>query len=332
LVQALTEAYFVVRHRDMASAGLLGRSAPAAVARHLRRKVGRSAVLTRAVFIVALAALLLQAVAVRSSTCFAVQTPMRAIRGVAASSASKQVGEQLHKVTGRSVKVSQAALPEAVEAVLEVVNSVPEQVASFGPMGAVYFFVAYVIAECIALPATPLTLSAGYLFGLPQGIALTVLAGSTAAAIAFTLSRTFLRPQIEKLAAGNEQFVRINKAVEKEGFKIIALLRLSPLLPFSISNYIFGLSSASFSDFIAATLIGFTPGTAALIILSSSMREVAMAEGGASQPWYIYAMAITLSFCLLKLATDIAKAAVDEAVDDTEQAVVQEPDFLKLSR
>eukprot|EP00971_Amphidinium_carterae_P053876 1060998-Amphidinium_carterae.1 len=96
------------------------------------------------------------------------------------------------------------------------------------------------------------------------------------------------------MAAGNEQFMRINKAVEKEGFKIIALLRLSPLIPFAISNYVLGLSSVSFSDFIAATVIGFTPGAAVLIALSSSVREVAKSEVESSQPWYFYVIAIAI--------------------------------------
>lgn len=218
------------------------------------------------------------------------------------------------RAAGRLGQVKRKVLPEALDSVFVLLNEVPQQVAELGSLGALYFFAIYVIAECLALPATPLTLSAGYLFGLPQGIALTILSGSVAAAIAFTLSRTLLRPQIEKIAAESEDFQRINKAVEKEGFKIIVLLRLSPLLPFSISNYIFGLTSVSFSDFLAATLLGFTPGTAALITLSSTFRDVALAGDGADQSWFVPAVGIFFTFGLLKLVTDIARETVDEAV------------------
>lgn len=207
-----------------------------------------------------------------------------------------------------------AALPEVLSYIQDTIQHVPDQVAEMGPMGIVYFFIIYVVAECLALPAAPLTLSSGYLFGLPVGSLTSVLAGTTAAAIGFTLSRTFLRPQISKMIEGNETFRDINKAVEREGFKIIFLLRLSPLLPFALSNYVYGLSSCSFGDFLLATGLGFAPGTIGLVYAATAARDV-MSEGG-SQPWYVYAAGLVVTAGLLKVVSDVASQAVKEAVEE----------------
>ena len=92
----------------------------------------------------------------------------------------------------------------------------------------------------------PLTASSGYLFGLVPG-ALVVLASATiAACISFFIGRTFLRDWAMKIASGSPKWRAIDRAVGKEGFKVMLLLRLSPLLPFAISNYLYGLTSVDF--------------------------------------------------------------------------------------
>lgn len=213
-----------------------------------------------------------------------------------------------------TTSTGRASLPEVLSYVQDTIQHVPDQVAEMGPMGIVYFFAIYVVAECLALPAAPLTLSSGYLFGLPIGSLTSVLAGTTAAVIGFTLSRTFLRPQISKMIEGNETFRDINKAVEREGFKIIFLLRLSPLLPFALSNYVYGLSSCGFGDFLLATALGFAPGTIGLVYAATAARDV-MSDGG-SQPWYVYAVGLVVTAALLKIVSDVASQAVKEAVEE----------------
>lgn len=213
---------------------------------------------------------------------------------------------------GRS-QLPRYGLPEVFSSVQGLLDTMPQQVEALGPLGPLYFFGVYVLAECVALPATPLTLSAGYLFGLPLGCALALSAGTTAACIGFFLSRTFLRPQIEKLMSENETLTNINKAVEREGFKIIFLLRLSPLLPFALSNYVYGLSNVNFVDFAVATALGFAPGTCAFVYLATTARSV-MNEG-ASEPWYVYASGVLVTVFLLKVVSDVAKKAVDESIE-----------------
>lgn len=217
-----------------------------------------------------------------------------------------------------SSRVVRQGVPDVFSTVQGLLDSMPQQVEALGPLGPVYFFAVYVLAECVALPATPLTLSAGYLFGLPLGCALALSAGTTGACIGFFLSRTFLRPQIEQMIVENETLMNINKAVEQEGFKIIFLLRLSPLLPFALSNYVFGLSNCSLVDFVLATALGFAPGTCAFVYLATTARSVV--SEGASEPWYVYAAGLALTVFLLKVVADTAKKAVDDAIEADKQA------------
>jgi len=203
-------------------------------------------------------------------------------------------------------------MPEALSGLQEMLDQVPAQVEAMGPYGPLYFFCIYVFAEVFALPATPLTLSAGYLFGLPMGCALALAAGTTAAGIAFTLSRTFLKEWVGKKAEENELFQNINKAVEREGFKIIFLLRLSPLLPFALSNYIYGLSNVSFIDFMAATALGFAPGTCGLVYFASTART--MFTEGIGDNGYQVAAGVLITVAVLKIVADTASRVVEEAV------------------
>ncbi|CAJ1433524.1 unnamed protein product [Effrenium voratum] len=181
-----------------------------------------------------------------------------------------------------------------------------------GPMGAPYFCAAYAGALCFAVPATPLTLSAGYLFGFPVGFLLAVVAAGFSGGMCFLLSR-MLRPTMMRLVANNGAFRQINRAVELEGFKIIFLLRLSPLIPFSILSYACGLSKVAFPAFLIANILGFMPCTAALVYAATHARSVVESGGALPLPSYIAATAATLA--LLYLASKVAKNALDAAKD-----------------
>ena len=111
--------------------------------------------------------------------------------------------------------------------------------------------------------------------------------------------------------AGNPTFSAIDTAVGREGFKIVLLLRLSPLLPFALSNYFYGLTAVDFWPYLTATLIGFSPGTFAYVYTGQAAKALS-GEGGAEAalPWYAYAGAGLALAVISKLITDIASEAL----------------------
>jgi uncharacterized membrane protein YdjX (TVP38/TMEM64 family) len=134
----------------------------------------------------------------------------------------------------------------------EVVKSVQDM----GPLGLVYFGFVYTIAEILALPAIPLTASAGYLFGVVKGTSVVLASASIAAACSFIIGRTFLRQYVEQALDKYPDFKKIDKAIGQEGFKIMLLLRLSPIFPFALSNYLYGVTSVKFWPYFLGTILG----------------------------------------------------------------------------
>lgn len=182
-----------------------------------------------------------------------------------------------------------------------------------GPMAVVYFGALYITAELLAIPATPLTLTAGYLFGLTQGTLVVLAAGTISAMIGFGIGKTFLRSWVETVLEENPKFRKLDTAIGAEGFKLLVLIRLSPIFPFALLNYTYGASSISFPTFVAGTLVGFTPSTFGYVYTGLVGKELLLGEG--SQPWYVYAAGVTALFGFLKLVTDVATQVV-EAIDE----------------
>jgi len=121
--------------------------------------------------------------------------------------------------------------------------------------------VAYALAVVLLVSGSILTLVAGAAFGLVPGVA-SVLAGAImGAALAFLISRHLARRRVESWMETKPRFSAVDKAVAREGWKIVLLTRLSPVFPFSFQNYAYGLTRISFWQYMVASLIGMTPGT-----------------------------------------------------------------------
>lgn len=128
----------------------------------------------------------------------------------------------------------------------QLLEDTVHQIAQLGPYGYFYFSLVYIAAELLAIPAMPLTASSGYLFGLIPGTLLVLSSATIAAAISFYIGRTFLRSYAQEFIQKSDKWRAVDKAIAKEGFKVILLLRLSPLLPFALSNYLYAVTSVDF--------------------------------------------------------------------------------------
>jgi uncharacterized membrane protein YdjX (TVP38/TMEM64 family) len=194
-------------------------------------------------------------------------------------------------------------------------DSVVQSVEAMGPLGPLYFGVAYTIAEILAIPAIPLTASAGYLFGPVQGTTVVLISASIAASVSFVIGRTLLRNYVESVLLDYPKFAKIDRAIGKEGFKLMLLLRLSPIFPFALSNYLYGASSINFKNFFWGTLLGFAPGTAAFVY-TGYVGKALTVGGESTYPWFVYAGGLAVFAGVLKVVADTATRVVEEMEDD----------------
>jgi uncharacterized membrane protein YdjX (TVP38/TMEM64 family) len=175
-----------------------------------------------------------------------------------------------------------------------------------GPLGYVLFVVAYVFATLILFPEAIFTLLAGALFGTVWGSVIAwccALAGSFAA---FLLTRIWLREHIEKHFEKNRWLKAVNRSLPEEGWKVVALARLSPLVPFGMQNYLFGVTKVKRRDYFVATSIAIVPGTVIYAFLGSTGRQLLGSETS-GWTWAMLAGGIVASIVLSLLLGRLAK-------------------------
>jgi pyruvate/2-oxoglutarate dehydrogenase complex dihydrolipoamide dehydrogenase (E3) component/uncharacterized membrane protein YdjX (TVP38/TMEM64 family) len=186
-----------------------------------------------------------------------------------------------------------------------------------GTTGMAVFVLAYVVACILLLPGLILTLGAGFAYGVAVGIPLVWVSANLGAAAAFLLGRTLARDRIAARVAGNPKFAAIDRAVGREGLKIVLLTRLSPAFPFNLLNYAYGLTQVTFRDYTIGSLVGMIPGTAMYVYLGSLITSVTELASGAPSggtakqllTWVGFAATVAVTVVI----TRIARRALDEA-------------------
>ena len=128
------------------------------------------------------------------------------------------------------------------------------------PFGALLFIPLYALWVTLLLPGIWASMLAGALYGTWWGSVIVFAGASLGAELAFLLGRYWLRDWAQRRLAGFPKLLAIEKAVSREGFRLVLLTRLSPAFPFSLLNLAFGLSEVSLRDY-SIGLIGILPGT-----------------------------------------------------------------------
>lgn len=185
-----------------------------------------------------------------------------------------------------------------------------------GPLGFVIFGLVYIGASLIpGGPAAIMTLAAGAVYGVVTGTILVSISSVTAAALAFLLARGALRARVERIAEGNSRFGSLNRAIGKEGAKIVALVRLSPVFPFTIVNYLFGLTPVRFATYFFASWIAMLPGTLAYVYFGSALGDVT-GEASALQKTIKITLAVAAVVATVIIARIAAKAIRSAGVSE----------------
>ena len=150
-------------------------------------------------------------------------------------------------------------------------------VSGLGTAGYAVYIVVYAACLVLFVPASILTLGAGLLFGVAKGAAVVIVGATAGAALSFLLARTVMRRRIESMAAANPRFRALDRAIAREGGRIVLLVRLSVVFPFTYSNYAFGLTGVGFGAYVLNTLVGIIPGTFAFVYIGALANEAATA-------------------------------------------------------
>jgi len=133
----------------------------------------------------------------------------------------------------------------------------------------------YCLALLFFCPGTPFNLASGFLYGMWIGAG-TALAGCIAGAlVAFLLGRTIAREWVKSLVDKNRKFKAVDWAIHKNGLYLVFLTRLSPLFPFPLLNYAFGITRVRTITYLLGTSMGVLPGTLAYTYLGTLMRNLA---------------------------------------------------------
>lgn len=199
--------------------------------------------------------------------------------------------------------------------------TVVEWIRGQGAAGPALFAATYVIAAVLLLPGSVLTIGGGFAYGPLWGLALVSPVSVVAATAAFVLGRTVARDWIMRRLGKDPRLAAIDAAVGHNGFKIVLLLRLSPLFPFNALNYLLGLTRVRLRDFVLGSWLGMLPGTALYVYIGSlvtSASELASgarpSTGFAGQALLVAGLAATLAVTII--LTRIARRALQRALAD----------------
>ena len=166
-----------------------------------------------------------------------------------------------------------------------------------------------VIGTLLLVPAWIFPLVAGAAFGLGWGLAAALVSTLAAALLAFVAARTVLRKPIERAAKRSPRFKAVDRAVAREAWKIVALVRMSPVLPSGLKSYFFGVTRIHIRDYASASLAGMLPGIALKVYVGSAGR-LALADGGPLN-WALFGGGLAAIVVLGIIITRIAVNTLD---------------------
>jgi uncharacterized membrane protein YdjX (TVP38/TMEM64 family) len=200
--------------------------------------------------------------------------------------------------------------------VQELLMRALDGIAGLGAWGPLLFIAIYILACVVFLPGSVLTLGAGVLFGLFAGSVIVSIASTLGATAAFIVGRYFARDWVAKKIEGNPGFKAIDDAVAKEGWKIVGLTRLSPVFPFNLLNYAYGLTKVSLRDYFFASWMGMLPGTVMYVYIGSVVGDLArLSAGGRTRTtaeWALYIVGFVATVTVTIYVTRVARAALNK--------------------
>lgn len=198
--------------------------------------------------------------------------------------------------------------PERLEAALAWIEGL-------GPVAPLVFIVVYILACLFFVSGAVLTLGAGGVFGLGMGCVYVSIGSTLGAAAAFLAGRYLARDRVARKIAGNDTFTAMDQAVAVEGWKIVGLTRLSPVFPFVLLNYAFGLTKVPFGQYVAASWIGMMPGTVMYVYIGYLAAEAATGStSSGAVAWLLKTVGFVATIIVTVMVTRIARRALNKRI------------------
>lgn len=194
-----------------------------------------------------------------------------------------------------------------------------DRVDALGFPGYIAFVALYIVACVLLVPGSALTLSAGAIYGFFEGLVLASISSTLGATAAFLVGRYVARDWVARRIARNPRFKRIDEAVAREGWKIIVLTRLSPVIPFNLLNYAYGVTSVRLPQYVLASWVGMLPGAIVVVYLGSLAGDLAALDTDAPSgtgSLIMQAVGLVATVAVTVYITRISQRALREQVGD----------------
>src|SRR5882762_785038 len=202
--------------------------------------------------------------------------------------------------------------------VQDLLKSALDWIGNLGPWGPVIFVGLYVVATVLFVPGSVLTLGAGAVFGVVLGTVCVSISATLGATAAFLVGRYLARDAIARRIEKNEKFATIDRAVADEGWKIVLLTRLSPVFPFTLLNYAFGLTRVKLSHYVLASWLGMIPGTVMYVYLGSLVNVGAGHRQRTTGEWVLYGVGLLATVIVTVFVTRLARRALAKKIGSGE--------------
>ena len=197
-------------------------------------------------------------------------------------------------------------------------------VRSLGTIGPVVVVLVYIICTVLFIPGSAITIGSGTLFGLTTGFIVVVLGANLGALCAFFLARSFLREKVATWAAANPKFHSLDQAIGRQGFKMVLLMRLSPVFPFVLLNYLLGLTAVRPAAYALANLLGMLPATFLFVYIGAAARDAIAGQMDVSAGLYqqiLKYVGLAATVAVVLVVTRIARKALRAAEQQQEGSV-----------
>ncbi len=202
----------------------------------------------------------------------------------------------------------------------ELLRPALERVAALGPWGPAAFVLLYAAATVLMVPGSVLTLGAGAVFGPLKGAAIVWAAATLGATAAFVLGRSLARDRVAKRLAADARLAAVDSAIKRDAWRVVFLLRLSPLFPFNALNYALALTDVPLRDYVSASALGMIPGTILYVYLGSAAGSLAGLGGARARTpleWALYAVGLAATILATVSVTRAARRSLDERLKET---------------